>query len=117
MKLTESFTQRLMVRLRTYQRNHACVAILEGRFVLPMTEEARTLLSEFLQQEKTSIRYNKTAYGSPLLERVIAERRKKVKARRMMRLQNRIRIATTKNAYQSLTTNGQGFQAVHSFCP
>ena len=103
--------------MRAYQRNHACAAILEGRFILPMTEEVRILLGEFLRQEKTSIRFNKKQYGSPLLERVIAERRKEVKGRRMMRLQNRIRMATTKNAFQSLSTNGQGFQTIHSFCP
>ncbi|MGK5083506.1 hypothetical protein WDW37_09390 [Bdellovibrionota bacterium FG-1] len=85
---------------RMWHRAWVGRAILEGAYVLPWTDQARSLFREYIAIERRSIRDQKNHYGRELLRKVIGGRREEAKARRMMRKQNLRTGESARKKYQ-----------------
>ena len=95
--------------LTNIQQYHAGQAIMEGRFTLPRTAKVTKLLKGYLERERSDIRFQKESYGDPLLTRMMAERRSKVKERRTLRRRNLKRYTSLRRqcAAVALLARGQ----------
>lgn len=102
---------------RMAQCHQVGAAIMEGRFILPMNDKVRSMLSRFIANERKGIRFNKEHYGSPLLERVILGRRETIKERRLIRMRNRTLYLEHQRRHKHLRSSGRQRQpnAVFSF--
>lgn len=73
---------------RMSHRHWVGQAILEGAYVLPMTDQARRLFREYLGIQRYEIRSQKSYYGPELRLKVAKGRREEAKLRRIMRRKN-----------------------------
>ena len=63
-------------------------AVLEGAYVLPWTDQARSIFREYISIQRRSIRDQKNHYGPELLRKICNGRREEARLRRVMRKQN-----------------------------
>lgn len=88
--------------LKDFQIKSVGDAIMDGTFHLPFTSEVRAMLNEYWKLYRSEVRHNKRAYGSPLLDRVISDRRKNVHLRSKKRKINCEQHAKIRDYFENL---------------